>query len=134
MMHDYVNKAVEIMLNLAKLTDEKQETPFEHDMGLGYRAFSSYFREGCQGIIDLQSEYYRMKESKEYAQGCLKTNEECLEEVFGSTEVPEFNDEEKAKIKAVVEEILKSWERCIYLFPHSPNSGGLRRRWGIWTN
>ena len=42
-MNDY-NNLIKIMLNLADLADEKQETPFDHEMGLGYRAFTSYWQ------------------------------------------------------------------------------------------
>ena len=50
-----INKLIKIMLDLADISDEKQETPFDMEMGLGYRAFTGYIRKGCKDIIDLQS-------------------------------------------------------------------------------
>ncbi len=107
---DSVNKVIEILLNLANIADEKKETPFDKEMGLGYRAFTGYIREGVQGIIKLQSDYYTACEMRDRAKEDLENNEELLKRIFGTTEVTEYNDKEIEKIKAVVAEIEKSWE------------------------
>lgn len=107
---DKVNKVIKILLDLANIADEKQETPFDKEIGLGYRAFSSYAREGVQEIIKLQGDYYTACEMRDRAKTDFEDNEELLKRIFGTTEVTEYNDEEIAKIKAVVAEIEKSWE------------------------
>ena len=107
---DNVNKVIEILLNLANIADEKEETPFDKEMGLGYRAFTGYIREGVQGIIKLQSDYYSACYSRDMAKEELKDNKELLKRIFGTTDITEYNDEDIAKIKAVVKEIEKQWE------------------------
>ncbi len=107
---DNVNKVIKIMLDLANIADEREETPFDKEMGLGYRAFTGYIREGVQGIIKLQSDYYTACEMRDRAKEDLKDYEELLNRIFGTTDVTEYNDEEIAKIKAVVAAIEKSWE------------------------
>ena len=105
-----INRLIKIMLDLANISDEEKETPFDRKMGLGYRAFTSYIRNGCKEIIDLQDNYYSALESKDYAERMLKSNEEFIERIFGDLNVTEFNDEEIARIKAVVDAIEKEWE------------------------
>jgi hypothetical protein len=53
-----INKLIKIMLDLADISDEKQETPFDREMGLGYRAFTSYIRSGIKEIIELKRDYF----------------------------------------------------------------------------
>ena len=105
--NDGINKLIKIMLDLANIADEEQETPFDKKMGLGYRAFSVYIRKGCKEIIELQSNYYSACESREYAKMELKSNEELLEKIFGRTDVDVYNDEEIARFKALADEIQK---------------------------
>lgn len=102
-----INKLIKIMLDLADISDEKQETPFDREMGVGYRAFTGYIRKGCKDIIDLQSKYYSALEREEYAKMELKTNEELLEKIFGRADVDVYNDEEIARFKALADEIQK---------------------------
>ena len=102
-----INRLVEIMLNLANITDEEQETPFDSKLGLGYRAFTSYIRKGCKEIIELQGKYYSACERREYAEMSLKTNEEILEKIFGRTDLDLYNDDELARFKALANEIQK---------------------------
>lgn len=105
-----INKLIKIMLDLASKAEEHKETPFDIEMGLGYRAFSGYVMSGVKDIIDFQSKYYSAVESERLVKSELKDNEETLESIFGSLYVPDYNDEEIAKIKAVVKEIEDSWE------------------------
>lgn len=100
-------RLIGIMLNLADIADEKQETPFDKEMGLGYRAFTSYIREGVKDIINLKRDYFAACESKEYAKIELKCNEEILEKIFGRTDLDVYNDDEIARFKALADEIQK---------------------------
>ena len=109
-MVDYMNRTIQIMLDLANLADQKKETPFESDMGLGYRSFSGYIRKGVQEMITLQNEYYSVCESRDWANSSKESAEELLVKIFGTKEVTEYNEEEIAKIKAVVSEIEKSYD------------------------
>lgn len=102
-----INKLIKIMLDLADISDEKQETPFDREMGLGYRAFTGYVRNGVEEIIRLKSEYYSVRESKEYAKMCLKDNEEMLEKIFRRTDLDVYTDEEIARFRALADEIQK---------------------------
>ena len=102
-----INNLIKIMLDLADISDEKQETPFDREIGLGYRAFTGYVRKGAEAIIRLKSEYYSARESKEYAKMCLKDNEEMLEKIFGRTDLDVYTDEEIARFRALADEIQK---------------------------
>ena len=95
------------MLDLANIADEKQETPFDAEMGLGYRAFTHYIRNGVEEIVRLQHDYYAACESKEYAELGLKSNEETLEKIFGRTDIDVYNEEELVRFKALADEIQK---------------------------
>ena len=107
---NYLHRTIHIMLDLANISDEKGITPFDKEMGIGYRVFAPYIRKGVQEIISLEQEYYSMKESRDYAISCRKDNEEVMKEIFGDDDVILFNDEEKARVRAVVADIKKSWE------------------------
>lgn len=96
-----------IMLNLADIADEKQETPFESEMGLGYRALTAYIREGVKDIINLKRDYFTACEKEKYAKMDLKSNEEILEKIFGRTDLEIYNDNEIARFKALADEIKK---------------------------
>ncbi len=106
-MNKTINHVIEILLNLADLADTKQETPFEREIGLGYRAFSMYVRKGAEEIIKLKSEYYSACETRDYAKRCLKNNEEMIEKIFGRTDLDVYNDDEIARFRALADEIQK---------------------------
>lgn len=107
MTENKIVRLIEIMLNLADIADEKQETPFDREMGLGYRAFTGYIRRGVKEIIDLKSKYYSACECEEYAKSNLRDNEEILERIFGRTDLEVYSDEEIARFKALADEIQK---------------------------
>lgn len=102
-----VNRLIKIMLDLADVADARQETPFDKEMGLGYRAFTSYVRKGVQEIIDLKRDYFSACESREYAKMELKENEKILEQIFGRTDIEVYTDDELARFKALADEIQK---------------------------
>lgn len=102
-----INKLIKIMLDLADVAEIRQKTPFDKEIGLGYRVFTSYVRKGVQGIIDLKIDYFLACESREYAKMCLKDNEEMLERIFGRTDLDIYTDEEIARFRALADEIQK---------------------------
>lgn len=102
-----IARLIEILMNLADISDEKQETPFDREMGLGYRAFTAYIRKGIKDIIDLKSDYYSACESKEYAKSDLKHNEEIIKKIWGRTDLDVYTDEEIARFKTLADEIQK---------------------------
>lgn len=106
---DPINRVIKIMLDLADLADEKQESPFDKELGLGYRALSGYLRQGVKAIIDLKTSRYNFIESYENSKENLKDNEDLLIDIFGTKDITDYQltDEEKARIKAVVNEIIK---------------------------
>lgn len=106
-----IPRLIEIMLNLADIADEKQETPFDEEMGLGYRVFTGYIRSGAKEIIDLKSNYYSACERMEYAKMNLKSNEEILQKIFGRTDLEIYNDDEIARFKALADEIQKEIDK-----------------------
>lgn len=109
---DPTNRLIKIMLDLADLADEKEETPFDDEMGLGYCTFSGNVRKGVIEIINLRSKYYSSIQKAEQAKNSLKINEEFLTEIFGTKDIADYqlSDDEKSRIKAVVKEIQEKWE------------------------
>ena len=109
---DPINRIIKIMLDLADIADEKEETPFDDEMGLGYCTFSKVVRKGIIEIINLISEYYSAVKRAEQANNSLKINEEFLTEIFGTKDIADYqlSDDEKSRIKAVVKEIQEKWE------------------------
>ena len=109
---DSINKVIKIMLDLADLADEKKETPFGDELGLGCYAFSNYVRKGVKEIIDLRSKYYSANQRAEQYKSVLTNNEELLAEIFGTMDITEYplSDDEKGRIKAVVRELEKERE------------------------
>lgn len=106
MRQNMVNRIIQILLQLADLADEKKESPFDKELGLGYRAFSSYVREGVIQIINLQDDYSRSKENEEYAKKLYEEDMKGLEKLFGRTDPFDFyTEDELARIKTVAEEI-----------------------------
>lgn len=106
MLQDSINRTIQIMLDLADIADEKQDTPFGSELGLGYRAFSGYVRAGVVQLIKLKDELHSVKERADYYKACLEENEELIEEIFGRKDAYDFfTEEEKARIRAVAEDI-----------------------------
>ena len=109
---DPINQIIKIMLDLADLADEKKETPFGDELGLGCYAFSNNVRKGVKEIIDLRSKYYSANQRAEQYKSDLTNTEELLAEIFGTMDITEYplSDDEKGRIKAVVRELEKEWE------------------------
>lgn len=110
--NDPINRMIQILLNLANIADEKKETPFDREMGLGYRAFTSYVRQGVKSVIDLQGKVYSEQEKAEYAKISLEDNEECMIDLFGRKDAAEFfDDDEKKKIRELVKQFTAEAEK-----------------------
>ena len=106
MRNDSINRTIQIMLDLADIADEKQDTPFGNALGLGYRAFSGYVRAGVEQLIKLKEEFYSANQRADYYKECLAENEELMEEIFGRKDAYDFfTVDEKARIRAVAEDI-----------------------------
>ena len=125
-----INRFLSICLDLADLYDDtgceaylndnptsEQSARFQHmewtcsELGLGYRALTSYLRNGVKEIIKLQGEYQREKELKKYAKSSEKDARDYLEELFGDREPECINDKDRARIKNFVKGITEEWEK-----------------------
>lgn len=106
---DPINQIIKIMLDLADLADEKKETPFGDELGLGCCTFSNYVRKGVKEIIDLRSKYYSANQRAEQYKSDLTDNKELLAEIFGTMDITEYSlsDDEKGRIKAAIRELEK---------------------------
>ena len=101
------NNLIMIMLNLADIADEKHITPFENEMGYGFRAFTSYIRSGIKEIIDLKRDYFSALEMRDYAKWELEENKAILERMFGRSDIEIYNDDEISRFRALADEIQK---------------------------
>lgn len=111
MKSDRLNKLVEISLRIANYVDEhgrNGDTDLGDELGLGYRALSSYLRAGAKSIIDIQADYQLAIEKKELAEIGEQEMRDFLTEIFGDEESETLNDEYKRKIKEFVGALLKN--------------------------
>lgn len=107
-MRDPINRLIGIILYLARLADEKHKTPFESDIGLGYRAFSGLIRKGAIELIKMQDELASTKADAEYYRESLIDWETFSEEVFDRKDAVEFfTDDEKARMKEALKSIVE---------------------------
>jgi len=101
---------VSICLQLADMADEKQESPFDNGMHMGYRVFSGYMRGGVKEIIDLQNDFYGMAFKAEYAERNEKDARDFLQECFGDREIDSINEDDKKRILFLCDKIRREWE------------------------
>ena len=101
---------VSICLQLADMADEKQESPFDNCLHMGYRAFSGYMRGGVKEIIDLQNDFYGTVFRAEYAERGEKDARNFLQECFGDREIDSINEEDKNRILFLCNKIRQEWE------------------------
>lgn len=116
---NYLNNMLKICLNIADYYDNKgdKDNDFLKDeltdeMGLGYRALSSYLRKGVQEVISLQSNYHSACHQRNFEKSLRESKEEFLFEVFGDEEPESINDKDKQRIKEFVQSIFKEWEQA----------------------
>lgn len=112
-----IYRFLSICIELADLVDENGESgkeTYNKELGLGYRALSSYLRKGVQEVIDLQAKYYGAIASKNLAEIGEKEAHDFLEDVFGDREPYTINEEDKKRIKAFVKSIMDEWDKeCV---------------------
>ena len=115
---NYLNNMLKICLNIADYYDNKgdKDKDFLDDeltkeIGLGYRALTSYLRKGVQEVISLQSNYHSARDQSNREKFLREGKEEFLLEVFGDEEPESINGKDKQRIKDFVQSIFKEWEQ-----------------------
>lgn len=115
---NYINNFLKIALNIADYYDNKgnNSEDFLNDemtkeIGLGYRALTSYLRKGVQEVITLQSNYHSACEQRNYEKSLREGKEEFLLEVFGDEEPESINNKDKQRIKEFVQSIFAEWDK-----------------------
>ena len=101
---------VSICLQLADMADERQESPFDNGLHMGYRVFSGYMRGGVKEIIDLQNDFYGTVFRAEYAEKDEKNARDFLQECFGDREIDSINEEDRNRILFLCNKIRREWE------------------------
>lgn len=101
---------VSICLQLADMADEKQESPFDNGLHIGYRTFSGYMRGGVKEIIDLQNDFYGMAFKAEFAQRDADDARGFLQQCFGDREIDSINEEDRNRILFLCNKIRQEWE------------------------
>lgn len=99
-----------ICLQMADMADEKQESPFDNGLNMGYRAFSGYMRGGVKEIIDLQNDFYGMAFKAEFAQKDADDARDFLQECFGDREIDSINEGDRDRILFLCNKIRREWE------------------------
>lgn len=115
---NYLNNMLKICLNIADYYDNKGDKnvyflddELTKEIGLGYRALTSYLRKGVQEVISLQSNYHSACDQRNREKSLREGKEEFLLEVFGDEEPESINDKDKQRIKEFVQSIFKEWEQ-----------------------
>lgn len=112
-----INNMLKICLNIADLIDEwgheqnLAERTVTDALGLGYRALSSYLRQGAKAVIDLQAKYRDAIERRDYAEMAKKGAEDFLADVFGDPDIDSINEEDKKRIRELCRQIAEEWEK-----------------------
>lgn len=101
---------ISICLQLADMADEKQESPFDNCLHMGYRAFSGYIRGGVKEIIDLQNDFYGMAFKAEFAQRDADDARDFLQQCFGDREIDSINEGDRDRILFLCNKIRQEWE------------------------
>lgn len=101
---------ISICLQLADMTDERQESPFDNGLNMGYRAFSGYMRGGVKEIIDLQNDFYGTVFKAEFAKRDADDARDFLQECFGDREIDSINEEDRNRILFLCNKIRQEWE------------------------
>lgn len=115
---NYINNFLKIALNIADYYDNKGNNgedflndEMTKEIGLGYRALTSYLRKGVQEVITLQSNYHSACEQRNYEKSLREGKEEFLLEVFGDEEPESINNKDKQRIKEFVQSIFAEWDK-----------------------
>ena len=115
---NYINNFLKIALNIADYYDNKGnndedflEDEMTKEIGLGYRALTSYLRKGVQEVITLQSNYHKACEQRNYEKSIQECQREYLLDVFGDEEPYSINDKDKQRIKEFVQSIFTEWDK-----------------------
>lgn len=115
---NYLNNMLKICLNIADYYDNKGDTDEDFlddgltkELGLGYRALTSYLRKGVQEVITLQSNYHNVCAQRNYQKSIQESQKEYLLDVFGDEEPYSINDKDKQKIKEFVQSIFAEWDK-----------------------
>lgn len=105
-----IYRFISICLQLADMADEKQESPFDNGLHMGYRVFSGYMRGGVKEIIDLQNDFYNMAFKAEFAERDEKDARDFLQECFGDREIDSINEGDRDRILFLCNKIRQEWE------------------------
>lgn len=110
-----INYLVKICLDLANIVDRNGEdgVGYLKDLKLGHRALSVSLRRGVKAIVDLQEDYSKAIEYREYAEIGEKEAKDFLKEIFGDDEIFTINDEDKNKITEFVRQLMEKWEERV---------------------
>ena len=117
-MRNNINYFLRIALDIADYYDTKGDDnekffkdELTDELGLGYRALTSYLRKGVQEVISLQTNYHRACEERNYEKSVQESQKEYLLDVFGDEEPYTINDKDKQRIKDFVKGIFEEWEK-----------------------
>ena len=115
---NYLNNFLKVCLDIADYYDKKgcEDDSFVDDgltknIGLGYRALTSYLRKGVQEVITLKSDYYKACEQRNLEKSIQESQKDFLLDVFGDEEPYSINDKDKQRIKEFVQSIFDEWHK-----------------------
>lgn len=103
---------IRVCHDLAEVIEEKHNkyADLANDVGMGYKVLTGYLRQGIIEVVELESRCWKEKEHRALARGELKDNIDFIAELFGDIPVELLaeltNEEEKAKLKKVADEIV----------------------------
>lgn len=113
-----INRFLQVCLDIAEWHDKKGEEDRDwqggemtEGIGLGYKAMTSYLRNGVQEVVKLQDKYHTTKERQLWVESNAKSKIEFLAELFGEEDPEEFSDKVKIKFRQAAREAIDEQER-----------------------
>lgn len=109
MNYDNISQLVKIMLKSTFYADESElgNDPYLNYLGFGKGVYSRYIRDGIKDIIDLMEEKRKLVQNEEHLKDSLELYKEIGEELINPYDFEALTNEEKAKIKKCINEVLE---------------------------
>ena len=103
------NRLIELSLNIANIVDRRGEQNYDdlsNELNLGYRALSTYLRQGAKAIIDMEDGYSEACLQAKLAEQSEQDARDFLQDIFGDSDVDSLSNELKDKIRKYVTKLL----------------------------
>lgn len=81
------------------------------ELGLGYRAYSSYMRKGVKAVIDMQGYVDNLCDRVSYLESQVEEYSEFFGDVLESEDVTYLEEEDRQKIGKFIDDLIKAKDK-----------------------